>query len=54
MAVRPIREAPERTVALAWRSWETMPLAARRFAEFIIRHAPEVLAELLPECSARI
>ncbi|SFP27277.1 DNA-binding transcriptional regulator, LysR family [Oscillibacter sp. PC13] len=54
VAVRPIREAPERTVALAWRSWETMPLAARRFAEFIIRHAPEVLAELLPECSARI
>lgn len=53
VAVRPIREAPKRTVALVWRSWETMPLAARRFAEFIIRHAPEVLMEFFPQKGAR-
>ena len=49
VTVLPIQEAPKRTVALAWRDWETMPLAARRFAEFIFHHAPEILEELLPE-----
>lgn len=47
VAVRPIAQAPQRTVALAWRDWETMPLAARRFADFILRHAPERLEDLL-------
>ena len=37
LAVRPIRERPERTIALAWNRWDTLPLAARRFAEFILR-----------------
>ncbi len=41
--VRPINENPERTIALAWKNWDTMPLAARRFASFIIKHTPEVL-----------
>ena len=48
LAVRPIREKPERNVALAWRRWETMPLAARRFAEFIPRRTPDILSALLP------
>ena len=34
--IRPIREQPRRTVAIAWKSWDTMPLAARRFAGYII------------------
>ena len=46
VAVRPIVQAPRRTVALVWRDWETMPLAARRFAEFILRHGPRLLEEL--------
>ena len=33
--LRPIREKLERPVALLWRSWETMPFAARRFASFV-------------------
>lgn len=47
LAVRPILERPERTVALAWRRWETMPLAARRFAEFITRRTPDILNTIL-------
>ncbi len=48
LVVRPILEHPERTVALAARRWETMSLAARRFAEFIPRHIPKLLTELMP------
>ena len=40
LAVRPVEEPLERTVALAWRSWDTLPLAARRFAEFVLKRAP--------------
>ena len=36
LSLRPILEAPRRRVALAWSSWETMPYAARRFAEFLM------------------
>ncbi len=43
LAIRPVAEPLERTVALAWRDWDTLPLAARRFAEFTIRRAPELL-----------
>ncbi|GCF94808.1 LysR family transcriptional regulator [Enterococcus florum] len=39
--IRPIKENPERTVTLAWRNWQTMSLASRRFAEFIIDHIAE-------------
>lgn len=35
LAIRPIKERPERTVGLAWKNWDTMPLAARRFVRFI-------------------
>lgn len=34
--IRRIIEAPKRVVALAWKKWETMPYASRRFAEFIM------------------
>lgn len=37
VAVRPIREEPKRTITLGWRSSKTLPLAARRFSEYIIR-----------------
>lgn len=37
LAVRPIVERPERSIALAWNRWDTLPLAARRFAEFILK-----------------
>lgn len=36
LSLRKIREAPRRRVALAWKNWETMPYAARRFAEFLM------------------
>ena len=35
VAVRPIEERPTRTIALAWRNWDTMSLAARRFTQFV-------------------
>ena len=41
LEVRPIREEVERSVSLAWRNWQTMPLAARRFAEFILAYSGE-------------
>lgn len=37
LAIRPIEEQPERTVALAWRNWTTLSYASRTFAEFILR-----------------
>lgn len=40
LAVRPIREKPERPVALAWKRWETLPFAARRFVEFLRKNVP--------------
>ena len=45
LAVRPIEEELERTVALAWKNWETLPLAARRFGSFIREQTPAVLAD---------
>lgn len=33
--VRPIKDAPSRDVVAAWRSWDTMPLAARRFVDYL-------------------
>jgi DNA-binding transcriptional LysR family regulator len=36
LSIRPIQERIERTVALAWQNWDTMPYASRRFAEFIL------------------
>ncbi|MGI6109325.1 MAG: LysR family transcriptional regulator [Eubacteriaceae bacterium] len=37
LEIRPIQEAPRRTVAIAWRNRETMPGAARKFLDFIVR-----------------
>ncbi len=36
--LRPIQESPRRRVALSWLSWDTMPYAARRFAEFLMEN----------------
>ena len=36
LSLRPILESPRRRVALSWLSWDTMPYAARRFAEFLM------------------
>ena len=38
LEIRPILECPERKVGLVWDKWETMSVASRRFAEFIIEH----------------
>lgn len=38
LVVRPVKERVERDVAMAWRDWNTLPLAARRFAEFILEN----------------
>ena len=38
-AVRPLDDPPRRKVALAWKNRSTMPYAARRFADFVIRNA---------------
>lgn len=38
----PIHEKPLRTIALAWNSYDTMPLAAKRFSEFVIRECREL------------
>ena len=38
LSLRPILESPRRRVALSWLSWDTMPYAARRFAEFLMEN----------------
>lgn len=47
LVIRRLEETPKRTVALTWKNWDTMSLAARKFAEFIIKKAPEILYNLL-------
>lgn len=39
LSLRPIQESPRRRVALSWLSWDTMPYAARRFAEFLMKES---------------
>ena len=36
LSLRPNCESPRRRVALSWLSWDTMPYAARRFAEYLM------------------
>ena len=36
--IRPIIDAPRRNVALAWKNYNTMPYASRKFAEHIIKN----------------
>ena len=38
LSLRSIQESPRRRVALSWLSWDTMPYAARRFAEFLMEN----------------
>jgi DNA-binding transcriptional LysR family regulator len=54
LILRPVQEPLERTLALVWRNWETLPLAARRFAEFIRRESPVILTPLAASGLARI
>ena len=46
LVIKPVQEPLERPLALAWKNWDTLPLAARRFAEFILQHAAEILPGL--------
>lgn len=46
VSVIPIEKPPTRTIAMAWRDYETLPLAAKRFIEHIRREAPGILAHL--------
>lgn len=46
LAIRPIKEHPERTLSLVWSNWDTMPLAAKRFARFVQDRTPSLLEEL--------
>lgn len=46
LAVRPIKERPERALSLIWNNWDTMPLAAKHFARFIEERTPSLLEEL--------
>ncbi|MGM0213982.1 LysR family transcriptional regulator [Enterococcus sp. AZ109] len=41
LVIRPIQEHPVRTVALAWRNWDTLSYASRTFAEFILQASAE-------------
>ncbi len=45
LSLRPICESPRRRVALSWLSWDTMPYAARRFAEFLGQNCTNVSAD---------
>lgn len=38
ISIKPIIEAPVRPVALAWQNFDTMPLASRKFTQFIIKY----------------
>ena len=42
----PIEENLERTVAIAWRNWETLPFAARSFTEFIRSESADLLGTI--------
>ena len=37
LALRPFAEAPKRSIALVWKDMKVMPLAARRFAESLLK-----------------
>ena len=37
VVIRELAENPTRTLELAWKDWNTMPLASRLFAEFILK-----------------
>ena len=39
VALVPLQNAPTRPVALAWKNWDTLPVAARKFADFLLEKA---------------
>ncbi len=41
LTVLPLKEKVERTVAIGYRNWEIMPIAARRFVEFVLEQRHE-------------
>ena len=41
VALVPLKHAPTRPVALAWKSWDTLTYAAKRFAEFLLAETTE-------------
>ena len=43
LVIRPVAECPSREVSLAWRDKNTLPLAARKFSEYLIKNTPEDL-----------
>ena len=45
LILRPVKEPLERTLSLAWRNWDTLPLAARRFADFILKESPKLFSQ---------
>lgn len=40
--VRPISEKPKRDVSICWSRWDTMPMAARRFAKYLIDKSEDI------------
>ena len=50
LVVRPIKENPKRTVALAWQRWDTLSYASRNFAEYIIEAAKFSIAARIVAC----
>ena len=36
VALVPLQNAPTRPVALAWKNWDTLPIAAKKFAGFLL------------------
>ena len=42
LAVRPIEGDHTRTIALVYKDWDTMSLAAQKFAKYVIDHAKEI------------
>lgn len=46
VSVVPIEEQLNRTIALAWRYYETMPIAPRKFVDYIRIRIPAILSAL--------
>lgn len=46
LSVVPIEGSHSRTICLAYRNWDTLPVAARRFARYVIDHAAEIFSNI--------
>lgn len=49
LALRPIKEPFERKLDLAWRDYSTLPIATKRFIEYIKQNGPEVIEKVRNE-----